>query len=197
MTDPSAVSLPSLRPGAVVRWVTRVVLLPVPLWFGFSALRDPGPVWRAEYHGSLDFSGPEVVVGERRLSRYWDRQDPNVPGDLAVSSFSVRYDTCLRLAEAREIPFQLVATGSAHFSIDGQEQLGLEQGKERGARGADLRLGAGTHHLRVEFSGRGWPSIALNASLDGRAPLAVPPEKSVPGVGWFQPRPGPQPCAER
>jgi hypothetical protein len=202
MSEPSAVSLPPPsprvpRPGALVRWVTRAALLPVPLWFGFAVLRDRGPVWRAEYHGSLDLSGPEMVVGERRLSRYWDRQDPSVPGGFEVSSFSVRYDTCLRLAEAREIPFLLVATGSAHFSIDEQERLGLEQGKERGTRGANLRLDAGTHHLRVEFSGRGWPSIGLYASLDGRAPLAVPPEKSVPGVDWFHPRPGPQPCPER
>jgi hypothetical protein len=192
--SPVALSAPL---GGVARWVTRVVLLPVPLWFGFAVLRDPGPVWRAEYHGSQDFSGPEVVVSERRLSRYWDRQDPSVPGGFEVSSFSVRFDTCLHLADAREIPFVLVATGSARFSIDEQPRLGLEQGKERGTRGATYRLDAGTHHLRVEFSGRGWPSIGLNASLEGHAPVAVPPEESVTGVAWFHPRGGPKPCPDR
>jgi hypothetical protein len=208
MTEPSAVSVPpspmpasplppSPQRGGAARWVTRVALLPVPLWFGFAVLRDPGPVWRAEYHGSQDLSGPEVVVGERRLSRYWDRQNPSVPGGFERSSFSVRFDTCLRLAEAREIPFVLVATGSAHFAIDGEERLALEQGQERGTRGASFRLDAGTHQLRVEFSGRGWPSIGLNASLDGHAPVAVPPEKSPRGVGWFHPQSGPKPCPER
>ncbi|MEO8181990.1 MAG: hypothetical protein ABI895_24410 [Deltaproteobacteria bacterium] len=203
MTEPSAACVPPspVRPwpgrAGISRWVTRVALLPVPLWFGFAVLRDPGPVWRAEYHGSPDLSGPEVVVGERRLSRYWDRQDPSVPGGFELSSFSVRFDTCLRLAEAREIPFVLVAAGSARFSIDEQERLGLEPAQERRTRGASFRLDAGTHHLRVEFSGRGWPSIGLNASLDGHAPVAVPPDESVRGVGWFHPQSGPKPCPER
>lgn len=195
MSEPGALSL-SPRPGAAIRWVTRAALLPVPLWFGFAVLTDPGPVWRAEYHGSQDFSGPEVVVAERQLSRYWDRQDPSVPGGFEVASFSVRFDTCLRLAEAREIVFLLVATGSARFSIDEEQRIGLEQGKERGTRGASYRLDAGTHHLRVEFSGRGWPSIGLYASLDGRAPMAVPPEERVAGVAWFHPQSGPKPCPD-
>jgi hypothetical protein len=203
MTEPSVASPPASRwppspgRGALVRWLTPVALLPVPLCFAFGVLRDPGPIWRAEYHGSQDFSGPEVVVSERRLSRYWDRQDPSVPGGLPVSSFSVRFDTCLRLSERREIPFLLVATGSAHFSIDDQERLGLDQGKDRGTRGASFQLAAGTHHLHVEFSGRGWPSIGLYASLDGHAPVAVPPEGSVAGVGWSHPQSGPERCPER
>lgn len=179
-----------------LRWITPLVLLPAPLWLLFAALSDPGPVWRAEYHGDPELSGAAVVVSERRLSRYWDRQDPSVVGGFDVSSFAVRFDSCVRLREARQIPFQLVATGRASFSIDEQEQLRVDAGKERAARGAVLSLEPGTHHLRVEFSGRGWPSIALNASLDGHAPVAVPPERSARGVTWFQPRSGPEPCPQ-
>jgi hypothetical protein len=177
-----------------VRWVTRLVLVPAPLWFLFSALRDPGPVWRAEYHGGPELSGPPVVVSERRSSRYWDRQDPTVVGDFEVSSFSVAFDTCLRLRQARQIPFQLVATGRASFAIDGREQLHVDTGKERMTRGEVLSLESGMHHLRVEFSGRGWPSIALNASFDGHAPVALPPERGVAGVTWIHPGSGPEPC---
>src|SRR5262245_17518671 len=141
MSTPKAV--PAAEPSqraerSVVRWVACLALLPTPLWFLFAVLRDPGPAWRAEYHGSQDFSGSGVVVSERRLSRYWDRQDPVVPGGFEVSAFSVRFDTCLRLREARVIPFLLVATGSASFAIDEQERLRVDSGKERGTRGAEL-----------------------------------------------------------
>jgi len=185
---------PASRAPSVTRWATLLALLPTPLWFLLAVARDPGPVWRAEYHGSLDFSGPTVTVTERRLSRYWDRQNSRVPGDFDIR-FSARFDTCLRLQQAREVPFQLVASGLASFSIDGQEQLRLE-GKERAARGAVSMLGPGVHHLRVDYSSRDWPSIALNASLDAQAPVAVPAPAAVAGIEWFHPRSGPAPCGE-
>ncbi len=202
MTAPIPVTAPGATPPPregrrAVRWVTYLVLLPLPLWFVVAVLRDSGPVWRAEYYGNPELSGSPVVVKERRSTRYWDRQDPSVVGGFDVSSFSLRWDTCLRLREARQIPFQLVATGRASFAIDDREQLRVDGGKERAARGAVLALEPGTHHLRVEFSGRGWPAIGLNASFDGHAPVALPPEHSGAGVTWFQPRPGPQLCPEK
>jgi hypothetical protein len=193
VNEPSTESLAQRR---AVRWATLLVLLPAPLWFLFALLRDPGPVWRAEYHGDPELSGPPVVVSERRSSRYWDRQDSAVAGGFDVSSFSVRFETCLRLREARQIPFQLVATGRASFAIDGREQLRVDSGKERVARGDVLSLAPGMHQLRIEFSGRSWPSIALNASFDGHAPVALPPERAVAGVTWLHPRPGPEPCPQ-
>lgn len=177
----------------VTRGVTLLALLATPLWFLLVVARDQGPVWRAEYHGSLDFSGPQVTVTERRLSRYWDRRNPWVPGGFPTQRFSAHFDTCLRLQKAKEIPFQLVASGVASFSIDGTEQLRID-GKERLASGAVATLEPGVHHLRVDYSGRDWPSIALNASLDGHAPVAVPALSAVTGSQWFHPRPGPTPC---
>jgi hypothetical protein len=182
------------RANQLTRWAAVLALLPTPLWFLLAVARDAGPVWRAEYYGSQDFSGPQVTVTERRLSRYWDRQNSRVPGGFETQRFSARFDTCLRLQQRREIPFQLVASGVASFSLDGREQLRID-GKERQARGAVATLEAGVHHLRVEYSGRDWPSIALNASLDGHAPVAVPAPAAVAGSEWFHPGPGPVPCS--
>jgi hypothetical protein len=176
----------------LTRWAVALAVLPTPLWFLLAVARDPGPSWRAEYHGSLDFSGPQVTVSERRLSRYWDRQNSRVPGGFEIQRFSARFDTCLRLQQGREVPFQLVASGVASFSLDGQEQLRID-GKGRQARGAVVTLPPGVHHLRVDYSGRDWPSIALNASFDGHAPVAVP-APATDGNEWFHPRPGPVPC---
>ena len=189
----SPASLPSASASKLTRWAAVLALLPTPLWFLLAMARDRGPVWRAEYHGSRDFSGPQVTVTERRLSRYWDRQNPRVPGDFQTQLFSARFDTCLRLQQVREIPFQLVASGVASFSLDGQEQLRID-GKERQARGGVITLQPGVHQLRVDYSGRDWPSIALNASFDGHAPVAVPAPAGVDGSEWFHPRSGPVPC---
>jgi hypothetical protein len=178
-----------------MRWATLLTLLPAPLWLLLALARGPGPAWRAEYYGSPDFSGPPVTATERRLSRYWDRQNAAVPGGFGMRHFSARFDTCLRLKQAREVPFQLVASGLASFSIDDQEQLRID-GKERLARGAVATLPPGVHHLHVDYSARDWPSIALNASLDGHAPVAAPAPVAVTGVEWFHPRPGPAPCSE-
>lgn len=179
----------------VVRCATLAAILPIPIWFLLAVLTDDGPAWRAVYHAQSDFSGEQVVVAERRLSRFWDAQDRRVPGAFNVRHFSATFDTCLILREPRAIPFQLVVNGSARLSIDGQERLRAGKGKDREARGEVLELPAGTHYLRVEFAAEGWPSIALDASLDGRAPVAVPPEQDVAGVAWFQPRPGAEPCS--
>ena len=191
MTDSPAPS--ASRAHDVTRGVTLLALLATPLWFLLAVARDQGPVWRAEYHDSLDFTGAQVTVTERRLSRYWDRRNPRVPGGFPTQQFSARFDTCLRLQQAREIPLQLVASGVASLSIDGQEQLRID-GQDRLARGTVATLEPGVHHLRVDYSVRDWPSIALNASLDGHAPVAVPAPTAVTGSEWFHPRPGPAPC---
>jgi len=195
MTANSAPSPSTSRARGITRWITALALLPTPLWFLLAVARDPGPVWRAEYYGSVDFSGPAVTVTERRLNHYWDSQYPLVPGGFKARRSSAHFDTCLRLKQARAVPFQLVASGRAIFSINGQEQLRLDN-QEREARGAVTTLEPGVHHLRLDFSGRGWPSIALNASFDGKAPVAIPAPDDVAGVTWFQPRPGPAPCGE-
>lgn len=183
-----------VAPG-ITRCVALVALVPTPLWFLLTALLDPGPAWRAVYHERPDFSGRQELTAERHLSRYWDRHNRRVPGAFNVRHFSAVFDTCLRLREPRAIPFQLVANGAARLLIDGQERLRAGKGQERDARGDVLELAAGAHHLRVEFSAEGWPSIALNVSLDGRAPVAAPPERGVSGVTWSQPLPGGEPCA--
>ncbi len=186
---------PFLGPAGAARWITLAALLPVPLWFGWAVLVDDGPVWRAVYYEQPELGGQQVLVTERRLSRYWDRQERRVPGGFNVRSFSASFDTCLQLREPRAIPFQLVVNGTARLLIDGQERLRAGKPGERESRGEVLELSAGVHLLRVEFSAGGWPSIALNASLDGRAPVAVPPERELPGVNWFQPSQGAEPCA--
>jgi hypothetical protein len=136
-------------------------------------------------------------VAERQVSRYWDRYNKQVPGGLDARSFSARWDTCLKLESAREVPFMLVADGTARFEIDGEEKLVAAGEKQRRTSGAVLRLEPGMHHLRVSLRARAWPSIALNASFDGQAPIPLSSELRAPGVELTHPAMGDPPCPAR
>jgi len=179
----------------VSRWAAALLLLPLPLYFLVALVRDSGPAWRAEYRAVTEPPGAGVVVGERKLSLYWDKQSPLAPGGRDARVSAARFDACMRLDTARDIPFMLVATGIASFELDGERKLSVDTEKERRASGAVLHLEAGVHHLRVDFSARNWPSIALNASLDGRAPAPLGSGELAEGVALSQPLPGDSPCA--
>src|SRR4051794_41755538 len=97
----------------VTRWMTAIALLPAPLWLLFAIISDPGPAWRAQYFGNPSFTGQPFVRSERELSVYWDDRTPTVEGTIAGHHLSARWDTCLRLEQAREIPFQIVSDGVA------------------------------------------------------------------------------------
>lgn len=180
--------------GRVVRWATAASLLPIPLWFIVSILLAPRPAWRAEYRASSDFSGASVVRHERELSHYWDRTTRKNPGGFDARHSAGRWDTCLSLAEARDIPVMLVADGVASLSIDGVERLHVESSRRRVTRGDVIRFEAGTYHLRVQFEPRSWPSIALLMSLDGRPPRALGSGELAAGARTERPADGPAPC---
>lgn len=178
----------------VTRWAAACALLPIPLWFGWAILHEPASAWRAEFRNTAAPSAPGVIVAERKLDHYWDRSNPDVADGIDPHAFSARWDTCLELTEAREIPFMLVASGRARFEIDGEEKLAVASDTTRTTTGGVLRLEPGVHHLSVDFSASGWPSIALQASFDGRAPRAFPAAAPIPGVRVTHPGPGTQPC---
>jgi hypothetical protein len=178
----------------VTRWVAAVAVLPIPAWFTLSALLAPAPAWRAEYRPGASGAGETVVVAERRLEHYWDRSNNQVPGGVDVHGFFAAWEACLSSADAREVPFLLVANGTAVFSLDGKDTLRTSGGKGRETVGAVVPLEPGAHVLRVSLAARGWPSIALNASFDGEPPVALGSAAPVAGVRLWAPRSGPTPC---
>lgn len=184
--------LPSLE-----TWMTLVASLPVPLWFAFQMLSDTGAAWRAVYFSERTFSGGRFAVTERQLEHYWDRRYPTTPGGLQARTSSARYETCLQLTAAREIPFMLVANGVASFAVNGVAELSGAHTKDRWVRGKVLSLPAGAHHLSVEFAARGWPSIALLASLDGSAPVALGSGALHAGATTWLPPAGGASCSSK
>lgn len=187
------------QPGAsttrrVSRWAACVSLLPVPVWFIVAAVMAPAPAWRAEYRKRTEPSGAVTTMHERELQRYWDKQNPRVPGDLDVRTFVGDWDTCLALDQARDIPFMLVVDGSASFSIDGVERLRASSGTRRATQGEVIHLEPGKHHLSVRLEPRSWPAIALQASFDGEPPRAIGSGRLGAGARSHFPDEGSEPC---
>ncbi len=201
MSEPSALPHTSAEPQpqaraarAVSRWAACVSLIPIPLWFIVAAAMAPAPAWRAEYRARTDSSTAAVVTRERELQRYWDKQNPGVPGGFNVRDFTGRWETCLTLAQAIDVPFMLVVDGSASFSIDGVERLRATSGARRATRGEVIHLGPGNHHLSVRLEPRSWPAIALEASFDGEPPRPLGSGRIGRGAHTSPPAEGAKPC---
>jgi hypothetical protein len=170
-----------VRSVSIEAWMAAVVLVPTPLWFLFHAAADPGPAWRAEYFADATFGGASQVVAVRHMQEYWDTEHAGMPNGADPRSSSVRYETCIDVEAAIQVPILLVASGAARFSLGSELELSGES-PERWVRSKELRLPPGSQRLTVELSARGWPSIGLLASFDGRAPVAVGSGELASGV---------------
>lgn len=190
--------LEHLRRGGVALWATLLGVLPLPLWFLVHVAVAPAPAWRGEYRPRTP-GGPGVpaVAFERQLARYWDRNDRAVPGGADTGAFSAHWQACLNVEATLDVPFMLVASGSASFALDGAEQLRIPPHKTRRSAGAMLRLEPGVHLLSVQLDSLGWPSIALLASLDGAPPAPLGSGRLAPGVSITPPRAGAAACGAR
>ena len=184
-----------LRAAGIPLWAAVLGVLPLPVWFAFHAIAAPAPAWRAEYRprAATDAGAPAVVF-ERQLGRYWDRNDRVVPGGAGVHAFSARWLACASIEAARDVPFMLVASGSASFAIDGAPVLTIPAKNTRRSVGAVLHLEPGVHALSVTLDVIGWPSVALQASFDGAPPVPLGSGRLAPGVRLAPPSAGAVPC---
>ena len=184
-----------VRGVSIEGWMAAVVLIPAPLWFMLRSALDPGPAWRAEYFADTAFGGSSHVVEVRRLEQYWDSEHATLPNGADARNGSARYDTCIDVDAPRDVPILLVANGVARFSLGGAPELSGESEGERWVESKLLHLPAGSRRLTVELSARGWPSIGLLASFDGRAPLAIGSGALAQGVRTRMPAHGGDDCA--
>ncbi len=164
------------RPARASRWPRRLAALAGLLVLAVLVARpwqsaSFGP-WRGAYHSLPDLRGDVTIRHDLDLRFDWGRAPPMdvIPADR----YSVRWDTCLTLDAPRTVPFQLTSDNRARLFID--DKLVLQtQGKQLQARGAAIKLTAGVHPVRVEYTKVGREShIGLTASLDGEPPQALP-----------------------
>jgi hypothetical protein len=146
-----------------------------------------GP-WRAVYFMRPDFTGETVERKDLDVAFDWGLAGPqdDVPADL----FSVRWDTCLALGEERELAFQLTSDDSSRLFVDGKRVVENWGRHELRARGGRVRLTAGVHHLRVDYSeSKRTAAVTLQASIDGEPPGPLPGKMLHAPLGPFDAKP--------
>lgn len=131
-----------------------------------------GP-WRAQYFATMEFDGPAVELREGDVRFDWHRGGPTP--EMPRDQFSARFDTCMVLDEDLDAAFQLVSDDGARLYLDGALVVDNWGVHAEQARGADVRVAAGTHHLRVDYFEDGaLAMVELRASLHGEVPDALP-----------------------
>ena len=121
-----------------------------------------GP-WRGAYHSQPQFKGAPDIIRDQDIDFNWGRKSPapEIPND----KISIRWDSCLTLEEDQTTAFQLVANDGARLFVDDKLVVDIWKEKprkkadrkkktrklDRLSGGAEVRLEAGQHRLRVEY----------------------------------------------
>ena len=193
--DPYAVVSAGPLPGAVrIRGAgtsQALVVLPGPLAscvdvavgeggepFEFAAA--PGP-WRAAFFDNQELSGqPKAVTQHSSIDFDWGRGVPLL--DFPEDNFSVRWDTCVTVAAAATVTFQLASDDGSRLLIDGRTIV-----DHWGEHGLSTKEGvtvltAGVHHVEVHYSDVGlYARVRLRADegLLSREQLVHPTTNSA------------------
>jgi hypothetical protein len=160
-----------------------LVCLLVPTLVYLWAVREPQPRWRATYFGEGSPGGEPVLVlmREERDVNFHDYHwaDPSALLGIPDDRSRVLWDSCLSLERAQSIAFQLTSHDHARLFIDGQPVIdNLGRRPLPRTQGTDVSLGAGMHHLRVEYDERvKSAALTLAASFDGKRPQRIAPER--------------------
>jgi hypothetical protein len=178
----------SLATQRAIRWTNRAALglaglslLVILAWRPWRA--DIGP-WRGTYYPSKIFEGQPDVQRERDVAFDWGELPPteSIPSDF----YSARFDSCLIVEEPTDVAFMLVSDNGSRLFVDGELHIDNWAVQRRTAvASARMTLGAGVHHLRVEyFEDRGEARLHLTASFDESSPPGpIPAERlAFPGL---------------
>lgn len=162
-----------------------IVVLPF-LTYGALKVEVPGSgPWRATYFSDRKLEDQSKVMRELDINHDWTKDAPFE--DLPPDKFSVRWDTCLRLDDAKSVIFQVHANDGARVYVNGETAIDAweksPETRKRGFGSVELPLESGVHHLRIEyFESLGDASIKFAASFDGEMPITIPNELlSYPG----------------
>jgi hypothetical protein len=122
--------------------------------------------WRAQYFRTADLSGSAIVRRDVDVAFDWGRGRPL--DEIRPQEFSVRWDTCLGVAEQTRASFELAAQGGGRLRVDGAVVIDTWTSLAPSQRG-ELTLDRGVHHLQVEYSKKGErAAVRLTVSFGNR-----------------------------
>lgn len=173
---------PLLRPPALIRrnWLRRAlataaalaVLIAFLLTIQDKTDLGMGP-WRGDYYPTHTFEGKPILRRDNDINFNWKREPPDER--ISADLFSMRWDTCLVIAEDTKFHFLLTSDDGSKLYVDGEPLIDMWKSKGRKSKDAPIDLEAGVHHLRLDyFEGRGSAMVTLEAAVDDQKPGPIP-----------------------
>jgi hypothetical protein len=140
---------PARNAGLVTAAVLGVLAVLIGATYSWQQVVTTAPPWRLTLYEKPDFKGRTVTQVHRKVDFRWDEGRPTfrIPND----HFSARVESCLTLAEAEALEFDLLSDDGARLFINGHlvaDNWGVHPEILVTER---LFIEEGTHHLVVEF----------------------------------------------
>lgn len=173
---PTPLRLKALRvPAAVLGVLAALGALTVRL------ARAPGEHsfgWDGQYFANAELAGVPVRQQDGQVAFFWD-EGPPLAG-LPADHFSVRWDGCLMLEDATRVEFQLGSDDGSRLLVDGPVLINHWDPHTMAFKGANVLLGRGAHHLRVEFYDHvRTATLVLKVGFNGAPPALLGPRAVV------------------
>jgi hypothetical protein len=156
-------------------------------------LRPPAS-WRASYFPNADLEGAPVIGHDRDIRFDWGGRRPRY--DFWPTNYSVRWESCLRLAEAGDVVFTLGSDDGSRVIVDGSTVLDAWSDHSFQRASAEKHLAPGVHDVRVEYyqkAGTARIELEMQAKGVGRLErLLVPPREPFDAASPCSAPPGPR-----
>lgn len=131
--------------------------------------------WRGYYYGNRTLEGEARERFERSIEFEFGKEGPM--RGIGVDDFSARWDTCLRLDEAKKVRFELTSDDGSRLLVNGEQVVDNWGDHGTETKHGSVSLEAGVHHLEVEYyEARHGAVMTMLASLDGGKPETIPVE---------------------
>lgn len=144
--------------------------------------------WRGLYYNNGKFEGEPKERFDRSVDFDFGKESPM--RGIGVDDFSIRWDTCMLIDEEVKVRFQLSSDDGSRLLVDGESVV--ENWGDHGTetRGGSTTLGAGWHHLEVEYyEARHGANVTLGASFDTSKPSTIPVEMLAAPIAGDDPCP--------
>ncbi len=119
----------------------------------------PQPAFYGRYYKGIMLTGTPVVRADKRIDFDWLSGEPML--GLGRDTFSVRWDTCLRLKEPDTLEFRVGSDDGSRVFVDGKLLVNAWHSQAGEWNSAISRLPAGMHAVRVEYYERAGDAMVV------------------------------------
>lgn len=174
-----------LTMGLILGGISTLSLLLAIFWYLSVPKVDRRLPWRAQFYLNTELLGtPITLESTQRINYDWSERSPN---GITEGDFSARFDSCLVLARETKLNFEFGSDDGSRLLVNGTTLAEMWQKQGYTKRTAEITLGAGAHHLELQYYQNGGASSLtleiLGTEVESGTVFALPlsfPHTSAP-----------------